>query len=176
MTGVKKIVVIGGESTGKSTLCEQLSEHYRTVWVPEYARQFLTNLKQPYEYEHLLQIAKGQIAAEDHLLPLARQFLFCDTDLHVIKIWSEHKFQRCAPFILHQIQRRHYDAYLITAPDFPWQDDPLREHPATEMRSYFFKLYCEIIAETGKPFLILEGSEQQRLAGSIGFINRFATG
>jgi len=65
METIKKFVVIGPESTGKSTLCSQLAEHYQTTWVPEYAREYLERNGRDYSYEDLLTIAKGQIALEE---------------------------------------------------------------------------------------------------------------
>lgn len=62
---IKKIVVIGPESTGKSTLCKQLAAHYQTLWVPEYAREFLITHGTKYSYDDLLLIAKGQVALEE---------------------------------------------------------------------------------------------------------------
>ena len=63
----KKIVVIGPESTGKSTLCEQLAAHFKTEWVPEFAREYLLELGRPYNYDDLLIIAKGQLEQEDRI-------------------------------------------------------------------------------------------------------------
>ena len=57
----KKIVVIGPESTGKSTLCEQLADHYKTQWVPEFARNYLLEIRRPYTYDDLLYIAEAQV-------------------------------------------------------------------------------------------------------------------
>src|SRR5215467_10584886 len=62
---LKKIVAIGPESTGKSTLCEQLAKHYNTLWCPEYAREYLTIHGMNYTYDDLLTIAKGQIELEE---------------------------------------------------------------------------------------------------------------
>ena len=62
---MKKIVVIGPESTGKSFLCEQLARHYNTVWVKEYAREYLLKNGTDYTFEALLDIAKGQVAEEE---------------------------------------------------------------------------------------------------------------
>ncbi|HEV2831233.1 MAG TPA: ATP-binding protein [Hanamia sp.] len=64
---IKKIVVIGPESTGKSTLCAQLAEHYQTLWVPEYAREYLEKNGTDYSYNDLLAIAKGQIELEERM-------------------------------------------------------------------------------------------------------------
>ena len=91
MPEVKKIVIIGGESTGKSTLCAQLAAHYNTSWVREFAREFLEKQQCTYAYSDLIKIALGQLASENIAVNKANQYLFCDTNLHVIKVWSEHK-------------------------------------------------------------------------------------
>lgn len=62
---MKKVVVIGPESTGKSTLSEQLANHYQTVWVPEFARGYLETLGRAYNQDDLLRIAEGQLQLED---------------------------------------------------------------------------------------------------------------
>ena len=68
METIKKIVVIGPESTGKSTLCQKLAAHYNTLWVPEYAREYLEKNGVDYTYDDLLTIAKGQIELEEKSL------------------------------------------------------------------------------------------------------------
>ena len=104
MPSLKKIVVIGPESTGKSSLCEALATHYRTSWVPEYAREYLETHGMDYSFDDLLTIARGQLALEDRLYAAAeaagKELLFIDTDLYVIKVWSEFVFGRCHPWIL----------------------------------------------------------------------------
>ena len=65
MKPIQKIVVLGPESTGKSTLCAALAAHYQTIWTPEYARAFLSKNGTKYTYDDLLTIAKGQIKNED---------------------------------------------------------------------------------------------------------------
>lgn len=170
----KKIVIVGGESTGKSTLSEQLAAHYQTEWVPEYARTYLQELGRPYTESDLVEIAIGQLALEDVMSKMADRYLFCDTDLHVIKIWSEHAYGRCDPWVLDQIALNRYDAYLITAPDFPWEPDPLREHPEQHWREYFFKQYISEIAATNLPMCIVKGNMEERLHAALDFVHRLA--
>ena len=159
---IKKIVIIGPESTGKSTLSATLSDHFNEPWVPEYAREYLDALNRNYQYEDLIQIAKGQLRAEDTLAKTADKLLFCDTDLHVIKVWSDHKYGKTAPWILSRIAERKYDLYLFTEIDIPWQADKLREHPAPEMRVHFQKLYSQLISATGVPFTVISGNWAKR--------------
>src|SRR5438105_3806131 len=89
---VKKVVVIGPECTGKSELSEFLAAHFDTSWVPEYARGYIDNLVRPYQESDLLTIAHGQMRLEDEWPRNSKNLLICDTNLYVIKIWSEFKF------------------------------------------------------------------------------------
>ncbi len=169
---MKKIVVIGGESTGKSTLCEKLAAHYNTVWVPEYSRGFLQQKNEPYTYNDLLQIAKGQIETEKIGSLKAKEVLFIDTDLQVIKVWSEHKYNKVHTWILDNIATNRYDGYILTAPDIAWEYDPLREHASQQERNYFFAVYKDIVLNANIPFCICKGTEIERMAIVTEFIQR----
>jgi NadR type nicotinamide-nucleotide adenylyltransferase len=165
-----KIAIIGGESTGKSTLCKQLASVFETLHVDEFARAYLTNLDRNYIESDLLEIAKGQLKNEYAKLQYGSCFLFCDTDLNVLKVWSEHKYNRCHAWILNKIAKQDYDAYIVTAPDLPWQPDVLREHPDQRMREYFFNQYVDIAIHSNKPFVIVRENEEKRLANAKQFI------
>lgn len=164
---IKKIVVIGPESTGKSTLSKSLAKTLGTVWVKEFARAYLETLNREYTEEDLLRIAEGQLKEEERLLELANNFLICDTDLHVIKVWSEHKYQRCHRHILEQIAEKRYDLYLLTYIDVPWESDPLREHPGEGQRKYFYEQYKDIVANAGVDWIEIKGSEEERLTTAL---------
>lgn len=164
---MKKIVVIGPESTGKSTLSTQLAAHYKTLWVPEFARDYLMQLNRPYEQEDLLRMAEGQLITEDAAATKANQFLICDTDLHVIKVWSEAKYGDCDPRILELIASRKYDLYLLTYIDIAWEDDPLREHPKPEEREYFYQVYRDIVMNSGLPWADIRGGYEERLQTAV---------
>ncbi len=164
---IKKIVVIGPESTGKSTLSEELAAALHTVWVPEYARNYLTTLSRPYEAHDLLIIASGQLAEEDTLQINANKYLICDTDLYVIKVWSEHKYGQCHATILEQIATRKYDLYLLTDIDMPWEEDPLRENPSAEDRTYFYNIYKDIVMQSGTPWKSVNGNKAERLSQAL---------
>lgn len=170
MLPCKRIAVVGGESTGKSTLCKQLAAYFETQWVPEVARTYLEQLNRPYSETDLWHIAKGQLKLEDELLCSARQFLFCDTDLLVIQVWSEFAYGQVHPDVLAWINTRRYDAYLITSPDLPWQPDPLREHPEQHLREFFFRRYIELVASRGVPWFIVQGKEEERFQGARQFL------
>lgn len=166
-----KVVVIGPESTGKSTLSEQLAAHYQTVWVQEFARHYLEELPRPYEQQDLLTIAEGQLALEDKQATQTNRLLVCDTDLHVIKVWSEHKYGTCDPRILEQIANRPYDLYLLTYIDIPWEEDPQREYPDPAMREYFYNIYKDLVAVSGVPWVEIKGSFEERKSLAVAAVD-----
>jgi NadR type nicotinamide-nucleotide adenylyltransferase len=168
-----KIAITGPESTGKSTLTEQLANHYNTVWVPEFARDYIASLDRNYELNDILVIAKSQIKKEEEMLLLANRFLFCDTELIVTKIWSEHSFNTCDKWILENINKNRYDLYLLCDIDLPWEFDPLREHP--HLREYFFNLYLKELRSRNFHYAIISGNNQMRLQNALNTIENFFT-
>lgn len=167
---VKKIAIIGGECTGKSTLCKQLASALHTQWVPEYARFYLEKKNSPYAQSDLSIIAQGQVDMERMLLPQAKNILICDTNAFVIKVWSEHAYGNCASNILQYADHNLYDAYIVCNVDMPWVFDPLREHPDEKMRKYFFDIYKKIAATSGLPYMVISGDEKTRLRKALWFI------
>jgi NadR type nicotinamide-nucleotide adenylyltransferase len=176
---LKKIVIVGPESTGKSTLGQQLAEHYESLYCPEYAREFLLANGRDYNYQDLLSIAKGQIALEEeHIAQLEERAapllendgdipLFIDTDMYVMKVWSEFVFNNCHSFILEQIAKRKYDLYLLCEPDLPWVKDELREYPDHTTRLKLFHIYRDLMINQSVPWAIVRGQEQKRLQSAI---------
>lgn len=162
---MKKVVVIGPECSGKSTLAAALAEHYETRWVPEYARHYIDNLEKPYSRKDLLNIAHGQLKWEDDLIPKSDDLLICDTDLRVIKIWEEYKYGSCHDKILEWISNREYDLYLFTNIDIPWEDDPQREHAS--LRVFFHELYRKELNRQNIPVVEISGPFDERKKKSI---------
>ncbi|MEO7800652.1 MAG: ATP-binding protein [Ginsengibacter sp.] len=176
---IKKIVIIGPESTGKSTLCSQLAAHYNTLWVPEFAREYLLKHSMDYTYDNLLTIAKGQIALEEKFVAevsvdgtTSEQKLFIDTDMYVMKVWCEFVFRKCHNFILDQIAARHYDLYLLCNTDLPWVKDELREYPDLESRNKLYHFYKELMINQATPWVDISGDYEQRLQTAITSIDK----
>ena len=171
--GIKKIAVLGPESTGKSELCQHLAVQYETEWVPEYARFYIDRLQQPYEQQDLKAIAQGQLSWEDEKSTYADKYLICDTNLIVIKIWSDHKYGNTDPWIEEQLKERTYDFYLLTNVDIPWRPDPQREHP--QLRQHFLKVYEDYLKEHNLPYALVSGIEGDRKQCAVNAIeNHFS--
>jgi NadR type nicotinamide-nucleotide adenylyltransferase len=173
---LQKIVINGPESTGKSSLCEALAAHYHTAWVPEYAREYLLAHGTDYRLEDLVRIARGQVALEDRCAAEAEAagnpLLFVDTDLYVIKVWSEFVFDRCDPWILEQIAVRRYDAYLLCRTDLPWVKDELREYPDPATRKRLFSIYRESLVQQSTPWAEIGGQGDERVVAGIAAVGR----
>ena len=171
---MKKIVVIGPECTGKSTLCLQLAEHYQTLWCPEYAREYLETQGKDYTYEDLLTIAKGQIDGEENVLSTVnsqQSTVFIDTDMYVMKVWCEFAFGKCHSWILNQIATRKYDLYLLCNVDLPWIKDNLREYPDVETRNKLYHYYKDIMVNQCVPWIDISGNYEERLQVAINAVD-----
>jgi NadR type nicotinamide-nucleotide adenylyltransferase len=169
---MKKIVIIGPESTGKSTLSQQLADHYNTVWCPEFAREYLTNLGGNYSFADLLNIAQGQLQLEEKMLSLASNGLyFIDTDMYVMKVWCEVVFEQCHTWILKQAAVKKYDLYLLCDADLPWVEDELREYPDLKFRQNLVKMYKDHLIHSGIPWAMIRGTDAQRLQSAISTID-----
>lgn len=153
-----KIAIVGPESSGKTFLAENLAAHYNCLWVPEYAREYLERCARPYTKEDVEKIAKGQIVTEDIAAAKSKSFLICDTNLLVIKIWMDDKYGSTPQWVEEEILRRKYDLHLLTAPDIPYEDDPLRENP--ERGEYFFKEYEKLLRALKFPYAIISGTNR----------------
>ncbi len=173
---MKRIVIIGPESTGKSTLCQQLAAHYYTVWCPEFAREYLLEKGMNYTYDDLAKIAQGQIKLEEiGDAEVKNNFYFIDTDMYVMKVWYEVAFNNCPTWILKKIARTHCDLYLLCDVDLPWIKDELREYPNLAMRQKLFKMYKDIMINSGVRWVQISGANAQRLQMAVKSINDYFT-
>lgn len=171
---LKKIVVIGPESTGKSTLCEQLAQHYDSSWCPEFAREYLLTNGVNYTYDDLLSVAKGQLALEDELAATVHHTkpFFIDTDMYVMKVWCEFVFGKCHRFVLDQIVTRKYDLYLLCNIDLPWVKDELREYPDLKSRQQLYAIYKDIMINQPVPWVEISGDYEERPGNAITAVDK----
>lgn len=166
-----RIAIIGPESTGKTELAKKLAEHFSAPWVPEYAREYVEKLRNPYTYEDVCNIARKQIEQEmifEQPTHPNENYVFFDTDLIITKVWFTYCFQKVPDFLSKRLSCNFFNMYLLCAPDLPWEPNPVREHGND--REYFFNLYKEEIEKTGKSYAIITGTGNQRIENAIAAI------
>lgn len=157
---VKRIVLTGPESTGKTTMAQQLAQHFHTNWVEEYGRDYFVKNGGISEISDLSRIAEGQVRLEEEALLHANKLLFCDTDLIVTQVWSEIYFKQCPEEVIDLSHTRRYDLHLLMDIDIPWEDDGTREFP--QLREWHFKRLKEELDQRNLPYVIISGSFEER--------------
>lgn len=168
---VIRIAFIGPESTAKSTLSEQLANHYHAVWVKEYAREYIQQLNSKYTLNDIVEISKQQLKAEEELIKKGHSLIFVDTEFINAKVWSLDVFKTCPDFISNAIHANQYDLYLLTYPDIPWEFDPIRENP--NRREYFFEWYERELKLINANYHIIKGENEMRFQNCIHAIENF---
>lgn len=174
-SNIIKVVLFGPESTGKTTIAEQLARHYNTVWVPEYAREYLQNKwnneRKTCEPHDLLPIAEGQMKLENNLTDKATNLLICDTDLLETKVYSEAYYVGdCDPVLEKYAIQNTYDLYLLTYIDIPWEADDLRDKP--NEREAMFKFFEDTLKKHQRNFITLRGSKKEKLNKAVKHIDK----
>ncbi len=149
-------------------LAKQLAEHFNTVYVPEFARDYIAKLNRPYVQSDILKVAKKQYEIEEEKAKCAGKFLFADTEFLVTKIWSLHKYKTCDDWILNKFNNHVYDLYLLMHIDMPWQPDSQREHPC--LRQFFFDWYYNELKNKNFPFEVVKGTGKKRLHNAVQII------
>ena len=164
---MKKISIVGPESSGKSLLANTLSKSLNCSLTEEYARQYLHN-KNSYDYDDLTQIAIKQNEIIKKEIKRGGNFFIADTSLIVIEIWSKMKFNKTDSRIINLSKQEKFDYYILCKPDIPWVFDSLRENPND--RDYIFKFYLKILKKRNYNFKIVSGPHATRTLASLDFI------
>lgn len=169
-----KVVLFGPESTGKTTLSRQLARYYNSIWVPEYAREYLqdkwNNERKTCEPEDLIPIAEGQMRLENELTKKTDTILICDTDLLETKVYSEAYYVgSCDPLLEKYALENSYDLYFLTYIDTPWEADDLRDKPNN--REEMFQAFQNTLIKYNRPYVLLKGSREDRLMEAVKHIN-----
>lgn len=169
-----KVVLFGPESTGKTSMAKLLARHYNSVWVPEYAREYLqdkwNNERKTCEPKDLLPIATGQMKLENDLAKKTNTVLICDTDLLETKVYSEaYYLGTCDPILEKYALENSYDLYFLTYIDTPWEPDDLRDKP--NERERMFKAFEEELIKHSRPYITLKGNKAERLQKAVKHID-----
>ncbi len=167
-----RIVLTGPECTGKSTLAVQLAQHYNTISIPEYAREYVGSLTRPYDYNDVVHIAETQVKQLSEYSKRAGRILFLDTYLIITKVWFDLVFNKRPEWIDTELSGHSVDFYLLCDTDIPWKADPVRENGGTR-REYLLSLYKKELVDFGCEFGIVQGLGNERLKNAIRLVDNF---
>lgn len=169
---VIKIAVIGPESTGKTQLCEQLAIHYKTTFVPEYARTYFeTHDISNYSINDLEVIYAKQLDLEKEKLIEANKILFSDTNLISGMVWSQKLFDQLPSVISEKFSQLNYDLHLVCDIDLPWVADDQRKNEFD--REELLNAHYVILKQHQFNYTVINGKNEQRLQNAIAAIEQF---
>ncbi len=172
---ILRIVLIGAESTGKTTLCQALAEHYDTVWVAEYGREHwetkIAAQNTPpgetpaWTHDEFIHIAEEQQRRENEAAARASRVLICDTNAFATATWFERYAGTRHPDVDAIGARDQVDLYLIASPDVPFVQDGVRD--GEKIREWMHARFLELIGASGAPHMLITGAWETRLPQAI---------
>lgn len=164
----RRVVVVGAESTGTTTMAKALADHYRTTWVPEYGRTYAEGKMSGdslWETAEFVHIAEAQNSLEDRLAGYCDRILICDTDSFATAIWHERYVGHASDEVERIGAERRYDLYLLTAPDIPFVQDGYRD--GQHIRDWMHRRFEEALRARDKRFVVLAGDHESRFRAAI---------
>jgi NadR type nicotinamide-nucleotide adenylyltransferase len=161
-----RVALTGAECTGKTTLAGELAAHYGTLWVREYARDYVDQQRRALTSADVEPIARGQLAAEEALARAERRIVIQDTDLVSTLVYSRHYYGACPDWIADAARERLANLYLLLHPDVPWIADGLqRDRPET--REEIHRLFEGTLRSLGARVVPVRGSWNERRAAAF---------
>jgi NadR type nicotinamide-nucleotide adenylyltransferase len=170
---VKRVVIIGSESSGTTTLARALAEHYRTAWVPEFGRTYTEGRqysRQPWRSDEFTFIAVEQARMEDALALLANRVLICDTDPFATAIWHERYLGTSSDGVRAIAAARRYDLYVITDVNIPFVEDDIRD--GESFRQWMQGRFIEELSKGPAPMIVVSGPHEERFAAAVSRIDK----
>jgi HTH-type transcriptional repressor of NAD biosynthesis genes len=174
-SGVKRVALVGAESTGKTTLARRLAEYYRTVWVAEYGREYSEKVGHHvgkgyvWQQKEFAEIARVQSEREEEAARRADRVLICDTDVLATEIWEERYLETRTRF-----PYRRADLYLVADPaGWPFVADEIRD--SEHLRDWMTQRFVDVLREEGLAFEVLRGTENERFEQARIAIDRLLT-
>jgi NadR type nicotinamide-nucleotide adenylyltransferase len=169
---IRRLALLGGESSGKTTLALALAQRLGTVWVPEYGRQRWEELRETLSVDELVAVAQRQVALEDEYAARATRWLVCDTTPLTTLQYCLHDHGE-APTVLAALARRHYDLVVVCAPDFTFVQDGCRRDDGFRAEQHAWTLAR--LAEMDVRPLAVTGSVPERLERVLRHLSALAT-
>jgi NadR type nicotinamide-nucleotide adenylyltransferase len=175
-----RVCVVGAESTGKTTLTQDLAAHFQTCWVPEYGREYSEQklaAEGGYDFhsEEFAHIAARQCELEDEAARNANKILICDTDAFTTSIWHRRYIGARSPEV-ERIAARHrrHDLYLLTDIGTPFVQDGTRD--GEHVRGWMHETFVAELRAQGRPYRPASGTRGERLRQSVGYIKELLNG
>ncbi len=168
-----RVAILGGESSGKTTLAAALAAHYGAPWVPEYLREFTESRGRPPLEHEQIGVARMQVERERQAWPRARNFLFCDTTPLMIAVYSEFCFGGVDAELARLVRDHAYDFTIVTAPDIAWVADGLQRE-SDEVRQAIHRAVLVRLQAAGTPFLLASGSLENRVRQAVAYLENSA--
>lgn len=163
---MRRIIITGSESTGKTTLAGMLADRYGTVATPEFSREYADERKAPLDRHDVEPIAVGQIATEDRWMRRAqRGLLFLDTDLFSTVVYGNHYYGSLQSWIERVAEERRGDLYLLLDIDVPWVHDPIRDRG--ELRGEMHALFRGVLERHRLPYATISGGWAERFERAV---------
>lgn len=172
----KRICLVGAESTGKTTLAQMLADHYQTVWVPEYGREYSERKLAEtggydFQSDEFTHIASVQCQREDASARLANKVLICDTDAFATAIWHRRYLGQRSPAVESIVAaHRRPDLYLLTDASTPFVQDGTRDGEA--IREWMHQTFVEELIAQQRPYIFLSGSLKKRFDNAVEAIDQ----
>lgn len=161
-----RIVIIGAESTGKTTLAQALASHYSEPWTEEFVRAYVDQLDRELQPEDLEPIARGQLATEDAKLEQTKRLIVHDTNILSSIIYAKHYFDARIDWVNQRFRERNYSLYILCPPDIPWKADPgQRDGPIA--RAQLHQTFKTQLESLKLPYLEVQGTNEQRLKQAV---------
>jgi NadR type nicotinamide-nucleotide adenylyltransferase len=170
---VRKVTVTGSESTGKTWLAQRLARRFDTIWVPEFARDYVVQKAAPLDASDVEPIARGQMKSEDEALGRARDLVILDTDLMSTVVYANHYYGSCPAWVERFAGARLADLYLLCDIDIPWVADRARDRP--DARLDIHQAFATHLERYGATYTLVRGTWEQREASSVSAIESLVT-
>jgi NadR type nicotinamide-nucleotide adenylyltransferase len=163
---MRRIVITGSESTGKTTLARMLADRYGTIATPEFSREYADERVVALDRHDVEAIAVGQIATEERWAQRAqRGMLFLDTDLFSTVVYGSHYYGALQPWIERMALERRGDLYLLMDIDVPWVADPIRDRGG--QRSEMHALFRGVLERHRLRHVTIGGAWSERLDRAV---------
>ena len=171
----KRIVVLGAESTGTTTLAKDLAMYYKTAWVPEYGRSYcegkmFLSTGQKWNTKEFIHIADMQNNVEEEMAGLSDKFLICDTDPLATTIWHRRYVGNKSSELENLVHTNKYSLYILTATDIPFVQDGTRD--GERLREWMHRLFLEELKKRKLKYIMVQGGKNERLQNAIAAIKQ----